>query len=58
MHKPTRNAIRRLEHIIAKLEAWENARDAGQRLDQDDAYLAAEAKNALMRLLDKMEAEQ
>jgi hypothetical protein len=54
---PTRSAIRRLEAVIIKLEAWENSADGGARLDHGEKYLAASAKTGLMRLLDKLEEE-
>ena len=56
MRKPTRAAVKRLQHLIVLLERWQNAQDAGQRLDHGDAYYTVEAKTALMLLLDKLEA--
>ena len=53
---PTKAAIRRLERVIGLLETWQNSRDGGERLLQDDAYMAEDAKQNLMRLLDKLEA--
>lgn len=47
----TRKAIEQLHKIIVKLEVWQN----GSGRDADDAGLACDAKQKLMRLLRNIE---